>query len=210
MPDTAPDTNAQPEPKTLLALAGASIAPATLANATLVIIDAQNEYLSGPLALQGAKNAVLQIAGLLQRARNAGTPIVHIAHAGQPGGAFDRSDHRGRIIDDVAPADGETLIEKPKPNAFAGTSLQQELERIGRTELIIVGFMTHMCVSSTARAAFDLGYSLTIVSQACGTRALPKPGGGVVAAQTLHDSALAALSDCFACVLSGVSEIADR
>ncbi len=197
------------EPKTLLNLAGVTLAPAKLFDATLVMIDLQNEYSEGPLALHKIDTAVSHAAALLQRARAAGTPVIHIAHVGAPGGAFDRTAHRGQIMNAVAPENGETVIEKRKPNALADTSLQAELEKIGRKDLILAGFMTHMCISSTARAAFDLGYSNTIAAEACSTRALPNPSGGAVDAQVLHDSALAALADRFACIVPSVSDIAD-
>ncbi|WP_282608740.1 cysteine hydrolase family protein [Pelagibius sp. Alg239-R121] len=197
------------EPKTLLDLAGASLPQATLSNATLVMIDLQNEYADGPLKLHNVETAVSHAATLLERARAAGTPIIHIAHVGGQGGAFDRTAQRGQIMDAVAPEAGELVIEKRKPNALADTNLQEELEKIGRKDLILAGFMTHMCVSSTARAAFDLGYSNTIVEETTTTRALPKPGGGAVEASVLHESALAALADRFACILPNVTDIAD-
>ncbi len=197
------------EPKTLLDLAGAAIPQAKLSQATLVMIDLQNEYLDGPLALHEVDTAVSNAAALLTRARAAGARVIHIAHVGGTGGAFDRTAHRGQIIDAVAPAQDELVIEKRKPNALADTNLQEELEKIGRKDLILAGFMTHMCVSSTARAAFDLGYNNTIVEETTATRALPNPKGGAIEAQTLHDSALAALSDRFACIVPAVADIAD-
>jgi len=65
---------------------------------------------------------------------------------------------------------------------------------------VLAGFMTHMCVSSTARAALDLGYQTTVVADACATRDLPRPGGGTIAAADLHAAELAALADRFAIV----------
>ncbi|MHA1537460.1 MAG: isochorismatase family protein, partial [Alphaproteobacteria bacterium] len=101
------------EPKTLLAMAGADPNPPSLADAALVMIDYQNEYLSGALPLPGGAAAVAEGARLLEKARGAGAAIIHIAHAGQPGGPFDRTAERGAIIDAVAPVDGESVIEKP-------------------------------------------------------------------------------------------------
>ena len=86
------------------------------------------------------------------------------------------------------------------PNAFAGTDLQSRLDAIGRKELIIVGFMTHMCVSSTARAALDLGYRVTIDADSCATRDLPDGRGGAIDSTTLHEVALVELSDRFAVI----------
>jgi len=195
-PDPAPD----PAPKTLLELAGADLTPARVAGATLLFIDFQNEYLEGPLALPGAGPAVARAALILGRARDAGTPIVHVAHGGRAGGLFDRGAARGQIIAAVTPRAGETVIEKGLPNAFAGTDLHAVLEQAARKDIVIAGFMTHMCVSSTARAALDLGWRVTIDASACATRDLPDGRGSHVGADALHEVALVELSDRFAII----------
>ena len=189
------------EPKTLLAMAGADPNPPVLSDAVVVMIDFQNEYLSGALPLPGGAAALAEGAKLLERARAANAPIIHIAHAGQPGGPFDRAAERGAISDAVAPAGGETVIEKSLPNAFAKTSLVEMLQEHGRKEIIFAGFMTHMCVSSSVRAALDLDYRATIVAGACATRDLPAATGGKpITADALHDASLAALADRFAVI----------
>ncbi len=185
-------------PQSLLQMSGADLTPAKLSEAVLVMIDLQNEYLTGALPLSGVEDAVSEAARLLARARREDTPVIHIAHAGRPGGAFDRSQDRGQIIGVVAPLEGETVIEKPRPNAFSSTILQERLEAFGKQEVILAGFMTHMCVSSTARAALDLGYRTTIVTGATATRDLPGPDGTTVEAPALQLASLAALADRFA------------
>jgi nicotinamidase-related amidase len=188
-------------PKTLLQMAGADPNPPPLSQSVLVIIDAQNEYLDGKLALPGVRPAVEALSRLLARARTAGTPVVHVAHRGKPGGLFDRTARNGAIIDAVAPTPGEPVIEKPLPNAFAQTELHKILQDLGSRPLLIAGFMTHMCVSSTARAALDLGFKTAIAADAAATRDLPDPmGGGVISAAELHRAALAELADRFATV----------
>ena len=87
------------------------------------------------------------------------------------------------------------------PNAFAGTELQKLLAESGRKELVIVGMMTHMCASSTARAALDLGFRITIDAKSCAARDLPDGRGGTIGARTVHDVALVELSDRFAIIL---------
>jgi nicotinamidase-related amidase len=196
-PGADPRTRPMSTPKTLLEMAGRKPEPPKLAESILVLIDIQNEYLDGPVALPGAEAAVAKAADLLARARKAGTRIVHVAHKGGKGGLFDREAHRGAIVDAVAPVDGETVVEKPRPNSFSGTSLAEAVGAPG-APLIMVGFMTHMCVSSTARAALDLGYQTVVASDACATRDLPKPAGGVIDAKSLHEAELAALADRFA------------
>jgi nicotinamidase-related amidase len=194
--------------KTLLQLAGANLAPAKLADAALVRIDIQNEYLAGPIAVSNAPPAVAEAARLLELARRQGAPVIHIAHKGRPGGMFDREAARGQIVAALTPKAGEPIVEKSLPNAFANTDLQSLLSAIGRKELVLAGFMTHMCVSSTARAALDLGYRVTIDTGACATRDLPDGRGGVIPAATLHDVALIELSDRFAILAKSSEELA--
>jgi nicotinamidase-related amidase len=186
--------------RTLLQLAGADLRPPPLANSTLVIIDAQNEYLDGKLALPAIAPALLALAQLLAMARQVAAPVVHIQHKGRAGGLFDLAARGGAIIDAVRPHAAEDVVQKPLPNAFAQTDLDAVLKRLGRSQIVIAGFMTHMCVSSTARAALDLGYKATVAADAAATRDLPDPLGGTIAAEALHRAALAALADRFAIV----------
>lgn len=190
------------EPKTLLQLAGADLEPAKLNGASLILIDMQYEYLEGPIAVTDATAAIAHAKSLLENAREAGSPVIHVAHKGRAGSLFDRDAKRGQIVDELAPMAGEITVEKSLPNAFAGTQLQAQISNTdsGRNDLILCGFMTHMCVSSTARAALDLGYRVTIDADSCGTRDLPDGRGSVIEASTLHNVALVELSDRFAVI----------
>ncbi|MCZ6453506.1 MAG: cysteine hydrolase family protein [Alphaproteobacteria bacterium] len=190
------------EPKTLLQLAGADLEPAKLNGASLILIDMQYEYLEGPIAVTDAAAAIAHAKSLLENAREAGSPVIHVAHKGRAGSLFDRDAKRGQIVDELAPMAGEITVEKSLPNAFAGTQLQAQISNTdsGRNDLILCGFMTHMCVSSTARAALDLGYRVTIDADSCGTRDLPDGRGSVIEASTLHNVALVELSDRFAVI----------
>jgi nicotinamidase-related amidase len=69
--------------------------------------------------------------------------------------------------------------------------------------------MTHMCVNSTARGAFNLGYAPTVVAAATATRTLPDAAGNAVPAAAMQSASLAALSDLFAVVVPGASAIPD-
>lgn len=188
-------------PKTLLEMSGADLTPPNLSESCLVLIDIQNEYRAGPLALPDAEPAIEAAASLLARARANGAAILHVAHKGRAGGLFDREAARGAIVDSLAPLANEPVIEKTLPNAFAGTDLQARLAASGRSNIVLAGFMTHMCVSSTARAALDLSFRTTIAADACATRDLPDGRGGTLAARTIHEVALAELSDRFALIV---------
>jgi len=198
-------------PKTLLDYAGARWEPARLADAVLVIVDAQREYADGNLRLPDVDAAVGEIAKLLKRMRALGAPVIHVVQQGRPGGAI--MDPNGSMVDVIAPLTpraGESVVTKRLPNSFAGTALDEELKRLGRKDLIVVGFMTHMCVSATVRAALDHGYRCTMVAAACASRDLPDGRGGVVPAAEVHRVELAALGDRFATVVATTAELADR
>ncbi len=123
------------------------------------MVDAQGEYRTGKLPLEGIEPALVRLAALLQAARAAGTPIIHIAHKGRPGSLFDREAEGGAILPEAAPLAGETVIEKPLPNAFAQTGLAEALSALGRKELVLAGFQTHMCSAAppARRSISDIG-----------------------------------------------------
>ena len=197
-------------PKTLLALAGAPSAPPPLKDSALIVIDAQREYLDGALPLVGVEAALGRIAALLARARKAGAPVIHVRHLGRPGGLFDADAPRGQIAAPAAPAAGEAVVGKKLPNAFAGTELNEVLAATGKRNIVVCGFMTHMCVSSTVRAALDLGYRSIVPASATATRDLPDAvTGATVPAAALQAASLTALADRFATVVDDAARISD-
>lgn len=191
-----------PQPhKTILQLTGRGFAPAKLKNATLLVIDVQEEYRMGVLPLPGLEPAVAEIVDLLAAARLCGTPVVHIKHLGISGGLFDPQGERGQLLPEVAPLAGETVVEKRLPNAFSGTDLHDRLQALGHLDLIVCGLTTHSSISSTVRAMKDYGYRCTLVDKACATRDLPAPDGTVISAEEVHRAEIAALADNFAVVV---------
>ncbi|MFN3688700.1 cysteine hydrolase family protein [Salinarimonas sp.] len=198
----------RPAPRTLLSFAGAPTAPTALEEGCLVLIDMQEEYVSGALPLVGIAAAIAEAGRLLAAARAVGAPIFHVVHHGRAGGAlFDPDTPRVRIVEELAPLEGETIVVKSLPNAFTRTGLADLVAATGRRELVIAGCMTHLCVSATARAALDLGLRSTIVADACATRDLPDPAGGIVDAATVHRAGLAALADRFAIVVGDTASL---
>ena len=192
---------------TLRAVTGMSPQPAPLKESALLMIDLQNTYREGLMKLTGVEPAILEAQTLLKRAREAGIPIFHVRHDAGAGSPYDVSAPIGQISDEVAPDGDEPVITKNYPSAFVGTDLQARLESAGVKNLIVAGFMTHMCVNSTARSAFSLGFSPTVVASATATRDLPGPDGSVVPATALQSASLAALGDLFAVVASKADDI---
>ncbi|HEY0220132.1 MAG TPA: cysteine hydrolase family protein, partial [Afipia sp.] len=149
-----------------------------------------------------------EAAKLLKLARNKGVPVFHVVHHGAAGAPlFDETTPQGAIIPLLAPVAGEVVIRKTLPNSFTGTDLDALVKSTGRSELILAGFMTHMCVSATARAALDLNYRTTVVANAATTRDLPDPLGGVIPASVVHRVALSELADRFAIVVKDTAAL---
>jgi nicotinamidase-related amidase len=198
-----------PGPQTLRAMAGLPLAPVGLADSALVLIDCQNTYTRGVMELEGVQAALDEAAALLDRARTAGTPVIHIQHDDGPGSLYDIEGESGAIVAQVAPRNGERVVIKNYPNSFVQTDLDEILKAADASNLVLTGFMTHMCVNSTTRGAFNLGYSPTVVASATATRALPGVGNETVPANVLQSASLAALSDLFAVVAADSAAIPD-
>lgn len=186
---------------TLRELTGMGYTPTTVGQSALILIDCQNTYREGVMQLDGVEPALIECQSLLQRFRDAGRPVIHIQHNAGEGTPYDVTAPIGAIADVVAPAAGEPVIVKAYPSSFEKTNLNDLLKGYGVTDLTLAGFMTHVCVNSTARAAFNHGYKPTVVASATATRSLPNPTGGVVEARDLHNASLAALHDIFAVVV---------
>ena len=195
---------------TMLQMSGLAPTPATMANGILLIIDAQREYTDGLLPLTGVAPAVDALAVLLDKARKAGAPVVHVRHKGSATGkAFNPTLGGFEIVKQLTPLAGETIVDKGLPNAFAGTELAKHLQASGRKNLIVGGFMTHMCVSATVRSATDNGFMSTIAADTVATRDLPDAtGGATVTADAINRITLAALSDRFAWIVPKAAAIA--
>ncbi|MGV0853367.1 cysteine hydrolase family protein [Mycolicibacterium phlei] len=194
---------------TLRALVGLPDRPESLASSALVLIDCQNTYTRGVMELDGVQAALDEAEALLDRARTAGIPIIHIQHDDGPGSPYDIRDDIGAIVDRVAPRGDEPVVVKNYPNSFIQTDLDERLKAVGARNLILAGFMTHMCVNSTARGAFNLGYAPTVVAKATATRPLPGPDGAQLPSAAVQAASLAALSDLFAVVVSDTAAIPD-
>lgn len=186
---------------TLRTLVGLPVEPTRLAESTLILIDCQNTYTRGVLELDGVQPALDEVAALLERARTAGSPIIHIQHDAGTGSPYDIDAESGAIVERVAPRAGEPVVIKRYPNAFVETDLDAHLKASGAGNLVLAGFMTHMCVNSTARGAFNHGYAPTVVAGATATRSLPGAGKAVSAAD-MQAASLAAMADLFAVVVS--------
>lgn len=166
----------------------------------LIVVDVQNDYFSGgSMELVDMETAAENCARLLDFFRREQAPIFHMQHiATREGATFFVADTPGcEIHGSVKPQIEEAVIVKHYPSSFRETDLETRLKQAAVEELVICGAMTHMCIDTTTRAAFDLGYKCHVVADACTTRDL-EYNGQVVRAADVQAAFMAALSAPFA------------
>lgn len=123
-------------------LVGIPPSTASTSDSTLVIIDAQNEYVDGKLAVVDIETSRKVIASVLEKYRAANAPIVHVVHR-TPEGAplFTPGTKLAEELEELTPKESETTISKEHPGSFAGTNLQEVLEATGRSKVVLTGYM---------------------------------------------------------------------
>ncbi|NVJ02169.1 cysteine hydrolase [Myxococcus sp. AM009] len=174
-----------------------------LKHTALLLIDIQNDYFpGGRCELDHADAAATQARAALDFFRERGLPVIHVRHESiQPGATFFIPGTPGaEIHPHVTPLPEEAVVLKHFPNSFQKTDLQERLAALDVKHLVVVGMMTLMCVDATVRAAADLGYSVTVLHDACAARSLEFNGQAVTAPQ-VHAAFLAALGMGYAQLL---------
>lgn len=192
---------------TLRELVGLGLNAAPLADSALIMIDCQNTYRKGVMQLTGVEEAILEAKKLLARARAAKIPVIHIQHDAGAGTPYDVHAEIGKICDEVAPLPSEPVITKNYPNSFVATALDEHLKALGIKNIVLAGFMTHMCINSTAHGGFNLGYNVTVVASTTATRPLQAANGVVLTAAQVQAGAIASTRDLYAAVVDTVDAL---
>ena len=170
----------------------------------LVIIDVQNDYFpGGKMELYKSTEASLRIKELIGDCRDKNVEVIHIQHVSVKQGAlFFLPDTFGvQIHENVKPDGDEKIFVKNYPNSFRNTGLDEYLKSKNINKLIFAGMMTHMCIDTTVRAAFDLGYESVLAGDCCATKKLVN-NGEEVPAESVQNSFLAALNGTFTKVMT--------
>ncbi|MEU0499114.1 cysteine hydrolase [Mycobacterium sp. NPDC006124] len=100
---------------------------------------------------------------------NRGAPSKRIGDPGKYGRILIRGEYGHDIVDELAPIEGEVVIDKPGKGAFYATDLSTILTDAGVTQLLITGVTTEVCVHTTTREANDRGYECLVVSDCVGS-----------------------------------------
>jgi biuret amidohydrolase len=140
------------------------------------------------------QRTIAPLQEVLAAARAAGMTVVHTREGHRPDladappaklargrlscgigdpGPFGRVLVRGEdghgIVDELAPVDGEPVIDKPGKGAFYATDLELMLRNAGVTRLIVTGVTTEVCVHTTVREANDRGFECLVLSDCVGS-----------------------------------------
>jgi nicotinamidase-related amidase len=165
-----------------------------VADPALLICDMQNDFVraGAPLEVPDARSTIPAQRRLIDRFRALGRPLVYTrflshetdnllwlwspqCHPGTracwPGHLRTYDDADGplecaAVIDELAPAPDDLVIDKYGYGSFHGTVLHERLDALGVRSLVVAGTVTQICVEETARQAFHHGYRTTVVADA--------------------------------------------
>ncbi|MFC6337638.1 isochorismatase family protein [Pseudomonas sp. CCM 7891] len=170
----------------------------------LILVDIQNDYFpQGKWPLNAVEAAADKAAQVLKAFRQAGDSVIHIRHEFTSDDApfFTPGSQGAHLHPKVLNQADEPVVLKHFVNAFRETNLRTLLEQRSVTHLVVVGSMSHMCVDGLVRAAADLGYTVTVIHDACATREL-EFGGVTVPAAQVHAAFMSSLGFAYASVVS--------
>jgi nicotinamidase-related amidase len=100
---------------------------------------------------------------------NRGNATLKIGDVGPKGRILIRGEYGQDIIDELAPVEGEIVIDKPGKGAFYATSFGDVLKEKGIKSLVVTGVTTEVCVHTTVREANDRGYECLVLADCVGS-----------------------------------------
>ncbi len=157
----------------------------------LLVIDVQGEYFTGFLPVTHPPGSFANILRVMDAATAHAIPVVVVQHAARSpqAPAFRRGGPGWELHPEVARRPRDWLLAKNLPGSFSGTGLEAWLRAHGVDTVVICGYMTQMCIDTTAREAFHLGFQVEFLSDATGTLDIANAAGAVTA-EELHRAIL--------------------
>ena len=170
----------------------------------LLVIDVQNEYVTGDLPIEypDVQTSLVNIGRAMDAARAAGVPVAVVQNyspAGSP--IFARGTPGAELHPVVASRERDHLIVKDLPSAFTGTDLADWLAARQIDTLTVVGYMTHNCDASTINHAVHAGLTVEFLEDATGSLSYENQAG-FASAEEIHRVFSVVLHSRFAAVAS--------
>lgn len=179
-------------------------------NRALIVIDVQNEYVTGnlPIAFPDLTTSLANVGAAIDTANQHGIPVVLIQQVAPEGSPiFAVGSHGWSLHESVTSRPHDVVIEKFLPSAFVNTTLGSWLAARDVDTVTVVGYMTQNCDESTARDAAHRGLAVELLSDATGTLPLANAAGSI-SAEALHHAVLVTLQSRFAAVATTAAWIA--
>jgi nicotinamidase-related amidase len=131
----------------------------------VVVVDMQTGLLDGvpKYELQGVIGRINALTSTVRRRSGA---IIWIRHCGKPGGGFERGSAGWAFLPELDRRASDLVVDKTLNDTFAGTSLQQTLERLAPDRVLVCGWATDFCVDSTVRSAISHDHHVVVVADA--------------------------------------------
>jgi nicotinamidase-related amidase len=126
----------------------------------LLVIDMQKAWVGGRALTADGSHVTDKIVEILASARSAGIPVVFVVDVSM---RWRFGESRLAIVDPLEVLEGDLIVEKRHPNGFLETSLGDDLRGMGVTTLLVTGYASHECVSSTVDGAIEQDFEVIIV-----------------------------------------------
>jgi nicotinamidase-related amidase len=169
----------------------------------LIVIDVQNEYVTGDLPIEypDVRLSLRNIGRAIDAAHAQRIPVVVVQNTAPPGAPIFVKDSHGWGLHDVVTSRArDHYVEKRLPSAFAGTDLEAWLRERRIDTLTVIGYMTQNCVDSTVKQALHLGFAVECLCDATGSVSYANQVG-FVSAEVMHQTVHIVLQSRFASVL---------
>jgi nicotinamidase-related amidase len=177
-------------------------------DSTLLLIDVQDAIDDAKWGQRNNEGAEDVIAGLLAAWRAEELPIVHIRHDSiDPHSPYRPGAPGHRFKSAAQPFAEERVIAKSANSAFVGTKLEDALDEIGATTLVVCGVLTHNSVETTVRHGGNLGYRIFVVSDACWAVETRDLNGRTWSADDVHALSLAHMHGEYAQVVDSATTL---
>lgn len=169
----------------------------------LIVVDVQNDYDGGNLAIQHPPfaDSVANVARAMDAAAAAGIKVVVVRQmAPESSPIFAIGSHGGELHPEIARRTRDHYVEKTLPSAFTGTDLENWLRANSIDTIAVVGYMTHNCDLSTIIHAVHMGFAVEFLSDASGSVPYAN-SAGYASAEDIHRVVSVVLQSRFAAVL---------